>query len=186
MVQIRLDIPHLLEHDRAVMIDAGLNGLLQRHGLELEEEATSRLQQAWANCPFHIYVPTASSEETAAQVDAMWPEVANEADFVDFLLMTFLRTFERGSFELVVESRSELVHSYNFSAFRSEKESHAQVWSRWLKSLEDAGATRPVEIASLLAEMFLPLRSAKENMTYGDAWMDTIARRRASAVRTFL
>ena len=151
MIQIRLDIPHLLDHDRATMLDSGLNQLLLRHSLDLDEDANSRLQQAWSTCLCSYMSQPRAIKKLLAQVDALWPEVAAEVDFVDFLLCTFLRTFERAAFDIMVANRSELVRASTFSALGTAKENHADTWARWVGELGAAGVSRPQDVLTLMA-----------------------------------
>lgn len=175
MVQVRLDVPPLLIDQQLHLINAGINDLCETHGIELNSDATARLQEAWSRCLVDYLDQPRAVKRLLTQVDAFWGEVADEVDFVDFLLITFLRTFEKATFDLVVERRAELLGEtldYGLS-----KEGHAHRWERWQGLVEDRHPRHPKAIGVLLSEMFLVLRSARENMTYGDDYKEDIRRR---------
>lgn len=183
MVQVRLDIPPLLEAQQLTLLNRGLDACMERHRVQLDGDATTRLQQAWSHCLVEYLSQPRAIKKLVAQVDAMWPEVEGEVDFVDFLLVTFLRTFERSTFDLVVRSRDELVGYGRYR--RPDKESNKEAWARWITMLERAGARLPENLAILLSEMFLVLRSARENMTYGSHHAADIKRRRGMGSAEF-
>lgn len=177
MVQVRLDVPPLLTGQRAELVQQSLNQVLQQHSVELDESDNVRLQQMWMYCLQDYLAQPRAVKKLFAQIDALWPEVVGEVDFVDFLAMTFLRTFERAAFNLVVEARDELVGAWSLSTIGRDKESHRDRWDRWLKALKDAGVRRPEAVAILLSELFLPLRSARENASYGSHYSEEVTRR---------
>lgn len=177
MVQVRIDIPPLLPEQRLELVDRSLQAFLVRHEVSLSADDTSRLHQLWHHCIGAYLEQPRSVKRLFAQLDAMWPEVAGEVDVIDFLAMTFLRTFEQPAYELVLEHKEELTAS-PIGLFGQEEESHAVRWNRWESNLRQTEVRRPEAIAILLAELFLPIRSARENMTYGSDWKEQTARRR--------
>ena len=176
MVQIRLDVPPLLIDQQLDLINAGVDDLCETHGIELHGDATARLQQAWSSCLVHYLDQPRAVKRLLTQIDAFWGEVAEEVDFVDYLLVTFLRTFEKASFDLVVERRAELLGETLDYELRNE--SHGRRWERWQALIEDRRPRNPQAVGALLSEMFLVLRSARENMTYDDGYKEDIRRRR--------
>lgn len=176
MVQIRLDVPPLLIDQQLNLINAGIDDLCETHGIELNSDATARLQQAWSSCLVHYLDQPRAVKRLLTQIDAFWGEVAEEVDFVDFLLVTFLRTFEKASFDLIVERRVELLGETLDYELRNE--SHQRRWERWQELIEGRHARNPQAVGALLSEMFLVLRSARENMTYDDGYKEDLRRRR--------
>lgn len=175
MVQVRLDVPPLLVDQQIDLINAGIDDLCETHQIELSSDATSRLQEAWSDSLVHYLDQPRAVKRLLTQVDAFWGEVAGEVDFVDFLLVTFLRTFEKASFDLVVEHRAELLGEH--LDFALTKESHSTRWERWQAMIKERNPRDPRAIGAVLAEMFLVLRSARENMTYGSEYKDDVRRR---------
>lgn len=176
MVQVRLDIPPLLAEQRDALINDRLSGLLQRHDVQLDEDANTRLQQAYGGCLIYYMTQPRAIKKLFTQVEVLWPQVKNEVDFVDFFLVTFLRSFERGAFDLMVKHRDELLGLSLLLG--SSKESNSERWDRWVGSLAGAGVREANAIAVLLSELFLPLRSARENMTYGSDFFAPIEKRK--------
>lgn len=175
VVQVRLEIPPMLLEQQLTLINEGISDLCERFGVRLSPDASERLQQAWNQCLSKYMTQPRAIKRLFTQVDALWPEVNDEVDFVDFVLMTFLRTFERSTFDLILANRDELLGT--LWSLDMSREAHREKWERWHNLIEEAGARHPGEIAALLAELFLPLRSAKENMTYGSGYSEDIRRR---------
>ena len=178
MIQLRLDIPTMLPEDRLELTNAVLNEVLKNHRLELTDQEIKRMSQSWGRClDVYIRQPRAA-KRLFTQVDATWMDVAGEVDFVDFVLMTFVRTFEPSVYHLI-ESRSDELLSTGGSFWPAEsKESHKDRWDRWLGYLKTGGVQHPKEMRDLLAEMFVPLRSARDNMEYGSALKTDLANRK--------
>lgn len=177
MVQVRLDLPPMLAKQQVDFINQGIDDLCRRHSVELTTDGEERLQQAWSECLAHYMDQPRAIKRLLTQVDAFWPEVNGEVDFVDFLLMTFLRTFERETFDLVIEKREELLGNLGAFGGARRDESHKDRWARWNGLIKERHARRPEGVAVLLSELFLTLRSARENMTYGSDYRADIARK---------
>lgn len=176
MVQVRIDVPPLLPEQRALLVNESLKSFLVTHDLELSSDQTVRLQQIWSKCLDEYLQQPRAVKKLFAQLDALWPEVSSEVDLVDFLAMTFLRTFERSVYELVLDRKAELTGGF-YRGLGSEKESNAARWERWQADLAAAGARKPVALGLLLAELFLPIKGARENMSYGHEWGELISAR---------
>jgi hypothetical protein len=175
MVQIRLDVPPLLVDQQLDLINLGVDDLCATHGIELNGDAAARLQEAWSSCLVHYLDQPRAVKRLLTQVDAFWEGLAEEVDFVDFLLITFLRTFEKASFDLIVERRAELLgetHTYEL-----HKESHESRWERWQGLVETRHPRDAQAVGALLSELFLVLRSAKENTTYDGAYRNDVRAR---------
>lgn len=175
MIQVRLEIPPLLEEQQRALFNAGIDDLLATHEITLTPDDGVRLGQMWQECLATYLDQPRATKRLLTQVDALWSEVRGEVDFVDFLAVTFLRTFEAGCFALLVQRRDELLESWTSD---SREQPHKDRWDRWLSELKEAGARNPNAIAASMSEMFLVLRSARENMSYGSSWRPEIARRR--------
>jgi len=177
IVQVRLEIPPLLPEQRAALADACLDEICERHEITLTADDTSRIQRAWQACMIDYLDQPRSIKRLFTQVDAMWPDVAGEVDIVDFINITFLRTFERRVLDLVVENRDELLGGMRAFTLHLDKESLRDRWQRWTALIDARAARHPAELADLLAEMFMHLRSGKENMNYGSSHDEEIRRR---------
>ncbi|MDF9752816.1 P-loop NTPase fold protein [Arthrobacter sp. ES3-54] len=178
MIQLRLDIPTMLPDDRLSLVNAVLQEVLTSHGLTLSDQDTKRMSQSWGACLDRYINQPRAAKRLFTQVDATWGDVAGEVDFVDFVLMTFIRTFEPSIYDLVEEHADELLSSAGGLWPFKPKETHPERWERWLGYVRKAGAQHPNAVGDLLAELFVPLRSAKNNMEYGSASKADIANRK--------
>ena len=87
-------------------------------------------------------------------------------NFIDFFLLTWLRTVEPGIFKLLPLHRAELTGTISV-----DQTTHAERVAQWRTRIEDAG-TQPDDIQGILFILdllFLPIRSALENTTYGSS-----------------
>lgn len=178
MIQLRLDIPTMLPNERLTLVNAVLGEVLNNHGIQLAERDTRRLNVGWQKClDTYINQPRAA-KRLFTQIDATWADVDGEVDFVDFVLTTFLRTFEPTVYDLVEAQSDELLSIGASMLALNPKETLEQRWDRWVKTITTAGARHPNALADLLAELFVPLRSARDNMEYGSAAKADIANRK--------
>ncbi|NUU32940.1 P-loop NTPase fold protein [Arthrobacter sp. C9C5] len=178
MIQLRLDIPSMLPDDRMALVNTVLQEVLSSHGLQLNDQDEERLSRSWRKCLDRYIIQPRAAKRLFTQVDATWNDVAGEVDFVDFVLMTFLRTFEPSVYGLVEEHSDELLSTAGGVLRRDRAETHQQCWERWLGYIEAADARYPTVIVELLADLFVPLRSARDNMQYGAAARTDISNRK--------
>lgn len=176
MVQVRLEVPPLMELQRLRLMNQGVDDLCARHSIELDASMQERLQSGWDECLSRYLDQPRAFKLLFTQVDALWPEVDGEVDFADFLHITFLRRFEPSVFSLILKARAELVGDPRRWP-GSDKETSKERWERWRGMVKDAGAEAPDLITGLLAELFLVLRGARDNMSYSQSHRDDIRRR---------
>lgn len=178
MIQLRLDIPAMLPDDRLSLVNAVLQEVLTSHDIELTDQDMKRMSRSWAKCVDRYIIQPRAAKRLFTQVDATWRDVSGEVDFVEFVLMTFVRTFEPSIYDLVEARSDELLSGGGGTWNFDRKENHQQRWERWLGYIREAEAQHPEAIAELLADLFVPLRSARNNMEYGPAAKTDIANRR--------
>ncbi len=177
IIQVRLEIPPLLLEQEAALANACIDEICARHKITLSADAGRRLQKAWQGCLAAYLDQPRSVKRLFTQVDAMWPEVSGEVDFVDFTLVTFLRTFERRVLDLVVANRDEVLQHESSWSFGHQKETPHDRWKRWTQLIASAEPRYPTHVAHLLAEMFVFLRGARDNTTYAGSYQEDITRR---------
>ena len=178
IVQVRLEIPPLDSREQGVMADALVAEVTASHAIVLSADQTRRLSSIWQECLALYLDQPRSLKKLFTQVDAVWPDVAGEVDFVDFVAITFLRVFERNILSLVEEERDELlqVEYFSFPVSRRD-EPPADRWRRWLERIEKRGAQHPHAIANLLSYLFVTLQGARNNMSYGHDFNQNISDR---------
>lgn len=154
IVQVRLDIPVLSEYQQGILVDASLATLLKRNNIEvLEGRDERRLQSAYRDCLRHYLDQPRSIKHFFAQIDALYGMVGSEVNFVDFSLMTFLRTFESGAYKLVYENRSELIGQNITISFHDESDDERE--KRWREKITDAvDSSNESYVYDLLTELF--------------------------------
>lgn len=161
MIQLRFDIPTLMPQECWRLVSAATDEVRANHGIELSAEDTGRLTQIWSSCLARYIKQPRAIKRLFTQVDATFTDLAGEVDFVDYIAMTFLRTFEPATFELIEERSRELLGGGTDLWGEGDKETGAQRWDRWLGYLKAVETKHTHEVASLLANLFIPLKSAK-------------------------
>lgn len=179
IVQVRLDLPPLRDRQIGELVDAALEEVLRTNEIQLDADATYRLQQAYHELlRLHLTTPRAINR-FFAQVDAFYALVRAEVDFADFMLVTWFRTTAPALYNFLQKHKADLTGT-NLRTLLGQRETPAQALTRWQETLGDAGVAASEMDATMLVLglMFLPIRSARENMTYGDYYTTGLARRK--------
>lgn len=167
MVQVKLDLPHMNSRQQLKLINLSLDEVLKRNNVTLSEEDNKRLGEAYRDClSFYLGQPRAI-KRYFAQIEALYPLVIGEVNFTDFALLTFLRTFEPNVYRLITEYQTELTGQGFMTPDHDERNEDKK--DRWLKLIEKRGVKNPETILDLLAELFIPIRSAKHNAGYSNS-----------------
>lgn len=181
IIQVRLDLPALREQQAVELVDESLTHVLQSNGVTFNEGNMDRFRTA-----FHDHIRRRLDTPRAinryfAQVDAIYVLLGEEVDLIDFLLLTWVRTSEPELFAALQSRRRELTRrSFPLTASAS-KETHQQALTQWSNLLVEKGvAAGNIDgVLSVLSQMFLPIRSARENMDWTEkAWYDEVRSRR--------
>lgn len=176
MIQVRVDIPPLLEKQKSDLMSASLEYFLDKHKITLTNEEEARLRQMWRECLTYYLTQPRAVRRLVTQLDSSWREVSGEVDFIDFLGITFIRCFERSIFDLILSNRLELLGEH--IAFALSRENLTTRWERWKEKVASAHPRDRSAIESLLAQLFLYLRSAKENVSYDSKFRASVTHRR--------
>lgn len=173
MVQVRLEIPPMLDRQKIELMNMGLDDLCHRRGIEMDADTEARIQAGWTACLSQYMDQPRAIKLFFTQLDALWPEVEGEVEFADFLHITFLRRFEPRVFDLLLSSRPELLgQSIDF-----RKEAAGAKWVRWQGLVNACLPKYPEAIAELLAEVFMVVRGARDNMAYSNYYRSDVRRR---------
>ncbi|TCO26409.1 KAP-like P-loop domain-containing protein [Kribbella steppae] len=108
MVQVRLDIPPLRAVQAKRFLLSRLEQLADDLGLTVDLGPDSRFVGAYENGLSSRLVTPRSINRYLAQVDALYSAVRDEVDFVDFCVLTYLRTFETPLYSMLFRLRSEV------------------------------------------------------------------------------
>lgn len=135
IVQVRLDLPALRESQRTHLLNTGLK-VIQNCGLVLLEEDERRLGEAYYSALDARLSSPRSINRLLGQIQVSYPALDGEVDFVDFFLVTWIRTYEpglyrfiRGNKELFVGGSLRLEHLFGDKDTSEQK-------SEWRESLK--------------------------------------------------
>lgn len=176
MVQLRLDVPRMLPEEVSSLNDSLLREVLAGHSIELSRSDHIRLEGLREVCfDAYLHQPRAA-KRLFTQVDAAWPTVAGEVDFVDFLAMTFLRTFEPVIHEFIEAASGQLlIPIQNPMDVVKVVSGSSLSWNDWMQQIRERGSRHPEKIANLLAELFLPVGCAKLGFEYTHSDVERLA-----------
>jgi hypothetical protein len=109
IVQVRLDMPVLRESQRTKLFQHGLNSILSRNLMSLSEVDDRRLAEAYFSVlALRLNTPRAITR-FLGQVQAFFPSLQGEVDFIDFFLISWLRTQEPGAYAMLQQERNLLL-----------------------------------------------------------------------------
>ncbi|MEU8366462.1 KAP family P-loop NTPase fold protein [Micromonospora tulbaghiae] len=184
IVQVRLDLPPLHARRQRLLVSECISTILMQHAVTLSDTARRVLSERYEDMASYLRQPRAINR-LFAQMDAVYPLVRHEVDFVDFLTLTFLRTFESKAYDNLYSQKAELVGSNNYWDFLGKPSEQAeQVKERWLKWLEEWGVSpeNVGQISRLLLSLFPALESKVAQVSYGrEYYRDLRATRRAGS-----
>ena len=182
IIQVRLDLPALREQQAVELVDESLTHVLQSNAITFDEENMNRFRTA-----FHDHIRRRLDTPRAinryfAQVNALYVLLGEEVDFIDFLLLTWIRTSEPELYGALQSRRGELTRR-TFASFAASanNETHQEALAKWSNLLTEKGVAfgNLDGVLSVLSQMFLPIRSAREGMEWtGKEWYDEIRSRR--------
>lgn len=155
IVQLRLDLPPAPQILLDRMVDESLQHILASNNLELSPPDTERLGLAYHSHLRKALVEPRHIKRYFGQIEAVYPLVGLEVDFVDFALITFVRTFYPEAYRLLRGSAAELTGTELVFGDRATTEQRIERWRARLSSAEvglsDAAAD---DVLGLLAELF--------------------------------
>lgn len=138
IVQVRLDMPMLREHEVDAIVDSALESVARAHGLEVENKP-SLVRRFDSVMSARLRTPRAL-KRLFGQLDAFLGAVGSEVSFDDFVVMTWFRTVEPGVYGLIQERKAELLGTGGDALRRlaQPKMTNAQMKVEWLRRLNGA------------------------------------------------
>jgi KAP family P-loop domain len=176
IVQVRIDVPPLREPQISQGIDTAVGAILG--GEQLERVDIDRIAEAYrAHLRTRLTTPR-SIRRLFAQVDAFYAPIKDEVNFTDYLLLTFVRTFEPGVFRMLHERREELIKQRTRSVSSAGRDPATA--DGWRQRLRAAGTSEENAdgMLGLLAVLFVPVKEAMEHGLLSSGYMADLARRR--------
>lgn len=184
VVQIRLDLPPAHPRQVSRLLDAHLEAMTARHGVVLGEADRHRFSGAYhSHMARHLTGPR-QVKRYCAQLEATYPLVKGEVDFVDFAVVTFLRTFHPGVVAVLERHRAELTRSEFRFGRQVSRDELAAVWrSRMEQAAVPSGECE--SLLGLLGELFLDIKGALEGTEYSGSREGRTAERRIDTPEYF-
>lgn len=154
MVQVRLDLPALRPQQATALVNDSIDSILNRNTISLGDEDFRRLSSAYYEAMYSRLQTPRAIRRFFAQLDAFYPSVGTEVDFVDFTCLTWIRTFEPDAYQFIHANRNAFTGALKHDR---ESDSGREYWTDLLKSV-GISERRSGPILTLLAAMFLQVR----------------------------
>ncbi|AQY00764.1 hypothetical protein B2G67_04260 [Microbacterium foliorum] len=173
VVQVRFDVPRLRPSDVFALTNEALLAL-ESAGHALRGPDRARFQEAYERFLSHRLSTPRALRRYFAQARILSPRFAEEVDLVDFLIVTWIRTFEPGVYALIQQHRSELIGMPTSGGMpptnKAARESSVEAARiRWNHLLDQAGtrASDTGTTLAALAELFPRFAQATERPSAG-------------------
>ncbi len=157
IVQIRLDVPPLRGEQVSAWVDRETEELAARHSIELTDEQRNRFSRAYFGyLRRRLHTPRAI-KRFFAQADAFLARVRGEVDFVDFLVLSWLRASEPRLCAALLENRGRLLGEvdtwiFNFDKKRDVAADH-EFWQEVFRA-SGVEKSRWLGVADLVGQLF--------------------------------
>ncbi|WP_129289945.1 P-loop NTPase fold protein [Streptomyces sp. N1] len=161
IIQVRFDVPDLRPAQKAHLVESAISELLTTYAIELSEDEEQYFSASYRSCLRNYLTTPRSVNRYFAQVDAFYDSLNKEVAFVDFALLTFIRTFEPGVYKNLTGAwRDELLGESVDFMLSSKKESATDREARWQGMLSEADVTLAniPGIYKVLSSLFPKLR----------------------------
>ncbi|MBB4983031.1 KAP family P-loop NTPase fold protein [Streptomyces nymphaeiformis] len=181
IVQVRFDMPPMRPKQTLALLDSALTELMERYGVVMDEQDVIRFSATYQDLISGYLTTPRAVNRYIAQIDSLFDSLNDEVNFVEFCLLTFLRTFEPEVYKKIPGSwRAELLGEDVGRMLRQRSGENAQEEARWLKELSEAGAAdaRTQSIFDLLSSLFPALEMIKKNYSGGLGSLQDKAERR--------
>lgn len=180
MVQIRLDLPALRDGQIAALTDEAIDAIVRENDVRLDKPQIDRIGAAYhAHIKDRLPTPRAI-RRFFAQVNATYGAIGEDVDFVDFMLMTFVRTVEPAAYAMLHRHKDILVAGGFSVAGHIESQKATQERTRaWTDRLQHAGVAELdiPGLLKLLSLMFPSIDTAVSGSSVGRGGVEDIWRR---------
>lgn len=171
IVQVRLDLPRMISSQQDDFVNISFEQVLKNNAVTITDDEVQLFSRTYHTCIKYYLTQPRSIKRYFGQIQSLFPLVKGEVNFCDFALITFLRTFEPKAYRLIVSHKNELTGQDNgFDSWSDENNDQRK--ARWEKLIVDSGAKHPEGVFELLAGLFVPVKNAKDNSSYANAYSD--------------
>ena len=160
IVQVRLDIPPLREPQRLRLLNEGLEKVLKINLISLQDDEIGRLSRVYADYLAEQLTTPRIIRRFLGQVAAFLPTVVNEVDFVDFFVLTWIRTNEPQVYQLLQSKKNELTGQSGMSLYLFEGHTTPdQKREKWHSLLRQCGTDddKASGLLTMLSSLFPPV-----------------------------
>lgn len=164
IVQVRLDMPALRDTQRSELLNRGLHTILTTCDVMLADADTRRLTWIYGAVLDQRLTTPRAINRFLGQVHAFYPPLHDEVDFVDFFLVTWLRTQEPGIYTMLQHYRDDLLaqslSTWTFSS-RNKKDAEArrELWQTRLDAARVSALHQP-GVIRVLSDLFPEIKAA--------------------------
>lgn len=180
IVQVRFDVPPMRPKQASMLLNQAINELTERYEISLSQDDIGRFGAAYRDHVAAFLTTPRAVNRYVAQIDALYEALNDEVNFIDFCLVTFLRTFEPEVYQNIAGPwRGELLGE-DARVRLGKSADNAERKDRWMEKLANAHVN-PGQVAStfdLLASLFLPLQMIKHNYSDGLSYLRSETRLR--------
>ena len=183
IVQVRIDLPGVHESQLSQLLNEGIGRIAEDHEVDLASVDFSEFAKQYQGYLRRRLAEPRSVKRYLAQVEAYYPLVENEVDFADYLLVTFLRVFHAKIYRDLPHRKDDLVRtSSSLFGGQPDLKRMRENWSRWVQQ-RGVDQEEVEDALGLLASLFVPIKSATEDIIFGGHGDDHLsgARRVGSA-----
>jgi hypothetical protein len=164
---------------RDALVNSAIDTIVQHYQIQLRPDDGNRFYQAYqCHLKSRLMTPRAVNR-FFGQADGFYDALLGEVDFVDYLLMTFLRTAEPGVYKLLQQRKLQLIASVSTNPL-TRRSPDAPDLEAWQNDLSDAGVNSNYiqGIIEVLAVLFAPIKALRDSSTASQATLDDIGQRR--------
>lgn len=166
MTQLRVEVPPINAISASRLFYNILEEIAIRHNAVRDPADIYRLGSAYRiHLSSYLHEPR-QIKKFCAQIEAQYPLLKSEVNFVDFGIITFLRVFQPAVISLLRGHKMELT---GMELDLDQGASHEERVKNWRERLETIGVAKDEldNLLAVLAELFLPIKSAIEGSGHG-------------------
>lgn len=153
VVQVRFDVPQLRPDDVLELVNQRLAEVGEVTGQSLSGDGLSRFTATYFRCLADRLTTPRAIRRYFAQARLLSSRLQDEVDLSDFLILTWLRTFEPGVYSLLQVRRSRLIGAPTVDGYARDAQERAKqrndALEDWNGALSRAG-TRDDDLANTL------------------------------------
>lgn len=167
IVQIRIDLPSLRPYEVDKFVAEAMQIVVSEHKLSVTQEELRRIDTLFDDFLDEKLTTPRALKRYFRQVNYSLSRLGNEVNLSDFLVITWIRTFEPGVYRTLQEERSRLLGDrrggLRFDPF--DGMDGVEFAKEWERTLERSGVApaRTRKVAKLLEEIFPALKKRSES-----------------------